>query len=48
MLLDAGANMEAKDKVRGGWEGKGGDMGSGGIKCTHGVVCCFKGCFMWG
>ena len=42
MLLDAGANTEAKVKVRGGWEGKGGSMGSGGGRCTHGVVCCFN------
>ena len=44
ILLNAGANTEAKNKVRGGWEGKGGEMGSTGVRCTYGVVCCFKGC----
>ena len=45
MLLDAGANTEAKDEVRGGWEGKGDEISSRGVKCTHWVVCCFRGVF---
>ena len=48
MLLDAGANTEAKDKVRGEWEGTGGEMGSGGVRGTYGVVCCFKFFFLLG
>ena len=48
LLLDAGANVEAKDKVRGGWEWKGGEISSGAVRCTHGVVCYFKGCFCLG
>ena len=48
MLLDAGANTEAQNKVRGEWEGKGGEMGSGGVRGTYGVVCCCKGCFCVG
>ena len=48
VLLDAGANTEAKDKVRGGWEGKGGEIRSGAVRCTHWVVFSFRGCFVWG
>ena len=48
MLLDAGANTEAQSKVRGQWEGKGCEMGSKGVRCTHGVVCYFNGCFCVG
>ena len=47
-MLDAGANTEAKDKVRVGGKGKGGDISARGVRCTHWVVCCFKGCFVWG
>ena len=48
LLLDAGANMEATDNVRGGWEGKVGEISSGAVRCTHGVVGYFQGCFCVG
>ena len=43
VLLAAGSNTQAKHMVRGEGERKGGDMGSGGVRCTNGTVCCFLG-----